>query len=195
MQALKSLTSRCVPVIRNDVDTDQIIPARFLKTTTKKGLGAGLFCDWKQEPSFELNHYTAEGRQILLSGENFGCGSSREHAPWSLIDWGFRVIIAKSFADIFQNNALKNGLLPVALSEEIHRSLVAQVEANSDVQISIDVENKTVLLPNGEQSSFELDDFSRGCLLQGHDQLGYLLSKAESITSYEATAPIGTKPV
>ena len=188
MEPFKTLTSRLVPLVRNDVDTDQIIPARFLKVTDKQGLGDNLFADWRYEsdgtpkPDFALNQPRYAGRTILLAGDNFGCGSSREHAPWALVDYGFRAVIARSFADIFCNNALKNGLLPVALDAGSHALLR---DAGDDAQISIDLASCSVSLPGGATATFEVDPFARKCLLKGTDQLGYLASFADRIAAYE----------
>lgn len=185
------LTSRVVPLPTNDVDTDQIIPARFLKTTDKEGLADKLFHDWRYradgtpDPEFPLNRDASRGARILLAGSNFGCGSSREHAPWALMAWGFRAVIATSFADIFKNNGLKNGLLPVAIDTGAHRTLFDCVERDPSTQVTIDLEAQTVTLPDGGTAHFDVDSFARKCLLEGVDQLGYLLSFEKEIESYE----------
>jgi 3-isopropylmalate/(R)-2-methylmalate dehydratase small subunit len=189
MEPIKTLQSKVVPLVRNDVDTDQIIPARYLKVTDKKGLGDVLFADWRfdsdgsPKPDFELNQDRYKGRSILLAGDNFGCGSSREHAPWALVDYGFRAVVARSFADIFKNNALKNGLLPIALDAASHAVVVS---AGDDADVAIDLESCSVTLPGGATASFEVDPFARKCLLAGTDQLGYLSSFGDKIAAYEA---------
>lgn len=186
MEPFTSFTSRvaCLPV--NDIDTDQIIPARFLKTTTKIGLGKVLFNDWKQDPAFVLNRPELKEARVLVAGDNFGCGSSREHAPWALTDWGFRAIISTSFADIFRNNALKNGLLPVAIDAAAHRELVDACGTGDRVDVTIDLETQVLVLPGGRAVAFPIDPFAKRCLLQGIDQLGYLLAQADAIADYEA---------
>jgi 3-isopropylmalate/(R)-2-methylmalate dehydratase small subunit len=188
MKPFTTLTSAVVSLPVNDIDTDQIIPARFLKTTVKDGLGAQLFCDWRYEADgspkadFALNRAESQGRRILLAGNNFGCGSSREHAPWALADWGLRAIIAPSFADIFRNNALKNGLLPIAVDATAH----AAIAARPDAEVTVDLDRCQLTLPDGRAVTFEVDPFARRCLLQGTDQLGYLLSFADAIAAHEA---------
>ena len=193
-----SLTSRVVVLPVDNVDTDQIIPARFLKVTDKAGLGKVLFCDWRYEDSvptvdaavgaspnseFILNQPHSADAQILIAGDNFGCGSSREHAPWALVAYGFRAVISTSFADIFRNNALKNGLLPVPVDPEVHMALLDMAD---NAELTIDLEAQTLTLPGGRQVPFSIDPFARRCLLQGVDQLGYLLSFEEQIAAYEA---------
>ncbi|MEM6732479.1 MAG: 3-isopropylmalate dehydratase small subunit [Myxococcota bacterium] len=191
MDAFTVLESKVLPLPVNDIDTDQVIPARFLKGTDKVGLGQKLFFDWRYKedgsdnPDFVLNAPDLQDAKVLLTGENFGCGSSREHAPWALTDWGFKAIIATSFADIFKNNALKNGLLPVVVSPEVHAELLAAVRENADVQVKIDLENEELTTPKGSKVGFETEPFARRCLLEGKDQLGYLLSHAEAVERYE----------
>jgi 3-isopropylmalate/(R)-2-methylmalate dehydratase small subunit len=191
MAAFTRVTSRVVALPQNDVDTDQIIPARFLKTTQKTGLGANLFNDWrydaagKPKPDFALNRPGAAGSRILVAGDNFGCGSSREHAPWALADFGFQAVVARSFADIFRQNALKNGLLPVALDGPPHAALLAAVARDPAVQVTVDLEALQVELPDGSKESFTVDPFARRCLLEGLDELGYLLSFADRIAAHE----------
>jgi 3-isopropylmalate/(R)-2-methylmalate dehydratase small subunit len=176
----------------NDVDTDQIIPARFLKVTDKAGLGANLFADWRYHPDgtpnpdFVLNQPQHQGARVLLAGDNFGCGSSREHAPWALTGFGFQAVISTSFADIFRNNALKNGLLPVMVSPATHQMLFDLLEEIPQAEVSIDLATQTVTLPTGEQLTFPIDGFSKACLLQGTDELGYLLSFEDRIAAFEA---------
>jgi 3-isopropylmalate/(R)-2-methylmalate dehydratase small subunit len=192
MAGLKKLTSRVVVLAVNDIDTDQLIPARFLKVTTKVGLGAKLFNDWRYlpdgspNPAFVLNQPAAQGCQVLLAGDNFGCGSSREHAPWALKDWGFLAVVATSFADIFKSNALKNGVLPVVVDAATHARLQAQLAADPAAVVSVDLERTALTLPDGAQATFPIDPFSRKCLLEGVDELGYLQSKAERIAAFEA---------
>ena len=192
MAQFTTLTSRVVPLPVNDVDTDQIIPARFLKVTDKTGLGANLFADWRYhpdgspKPNFVLNKPEAQGAQILLAGDNFGCGSSREHAPWALAGFGFRAVISTSFADIFRNNALKNGLLPVVVDEKTHRDLFDLLEELSGAELTVDLDSQTVTLPTGQTVTFPVDGFSKTCLLNGTDELGYLLSFSDKIAEYEA---------
>jgi 3-isopropylmalate/(R)-2-methylmalate dehydratase small subunit len=186
------VTSHAVLLPSSDVDTDQIIPARFLKVTSKQGLGAHLFEDWRYDatgaarPEFALNRPEAAGARILVAGHNFGCGSSREHAAWALVDWGLRAVIAPSFADIFRANALKNGLLPVELDRAEHRALVAAREADAGLAVTVDLENQTVAWAGRAPVGFPVDKFHRRCLLEGIDELGYLLALEPEIASYEA---------
>ena len=200
MRKYTTLASRIVPLVVDNVDTDQIIPARFLKTTDKAGLGAILFCDWRYEDEvpnleaagrakakadFVLNDPRYEGAQVLLAGDNFGCGSSREHAPWALVGWGFRAIISTSFADIFRGNALKNSLLPVEIDRAIHSELVQLTSAGEGVTLIIDLPSQSIHMPDGRSVEFSIDAFSKRCLIDGVDQLGYLLSFADQIAQYE----------
>ncbi|MCL4870579.1 MAG: 3-isopropylmalate dehydratase small subunit [Anaerolineae bacterium] len=191
MQSFTTLTSTFIPVPFNDVDTDQIIPAEYLKVTSKDGLVEGLFQRWRYrpdgtpDPAFPLNQPEYQGAQILLAGDNFGCGSSREHAPWALQGWGFKAIISTSFADIFRNNALKNGLLPVAVDAETHEQLLEMSTESPQLQLTIDLATQMVTLPGGRTTTFPIDHFSKTCLLEGLDQLGYLLKQAERIAEYE----------
>jgi len=191
MAKFTKLTSHAVPLPVDNVDTDQIIPARFLKVTDKDGLGDDLFCDWRYlkdgspNPDFVLNEPASQGAQILVAGDNFGSGSSREHAPWALVGWGFRAIISTSFADIFKSNALKNGLLPVEVSAEVHKQLMDLVRRDRGAQITIDLPTQTVKAPGDIETTFPIDEFSKHCLLEGIDQLGYLLSFEDEITRYE----------
>jgi len=191
MEPFESLTSRIVAIPVENIDTDQIIPARFLKTTSKAGLGQNLFADWRYDPDstskpdFALNQPAAQGAQVLLVGDNFGCGSSREHAPWALMDFGFRAVVSTSFADIFSNNALKNGLLPVVVDAETHRQLFSLVEEEPDTQITIDLASQALRLPDGRRVTFPIDGFSKTCLLEGIDQLGYLLKHEAGVAAYE----------
>lgn len=191
MASFTTLTSHAVPLPAENVDTDQIIPARFLKVTDKNGLGASLFCDWRyladgsNNPDFVLNDAASQGASILLAGDNFGSGSSREHAPWALTGWGLRAIISTSFADIFKSNSLKNGLLPVVVPADVHQKLFALVNADRAAKITIDLPSQTVTLPDGSTAKFPIDDFAKHCLLNGIDQLGYLLSFDAEITKHE----------
>jgi 3-isopropylmalate/(R)-2-methylmalate dehydratase small subunit len=184
--------SRVVPLPIDNINTDQIIPARYLKITGKDGLGEGLFADWryqpdgKPRPDFILNQTEYQHAQILLAGDNFGCGSSREHAPWSLTGYGFRAVISTSFADIFRNNSLKNGLLPITLEKAGCHRLFDEVGEDPQVEFEIDLEKQTVGLPTGEVFSFTIDHFSKTCLLEGIDELGYLLSFSDQISEYES---------
>jgi 3-isopropylmalate/(R)-2-methylmalate dehydratase small subunit len=191
MQPFTTLTSKIAPLPYNDVDTDQIIPASYLKVTNKEGLAEGLFSRWRYradgtpDPDFPLNQAAHQGAQILLAGDNFGCGSSREHAPWALLGYGFRAVISPSFADIFRNNALKNGLLPAAVDDAVYRSLLEQVKEDPEMQVTIDLEAQTVTLPDGSEAAFPIDEFSKTCMLAGVDQLGYLLQQKPRIAAYE----------
>jgi 3-isopropylmalate/(R)-2-methylmalate dehydratase small subunit len=191
MSVFTTLTSRVVHLPVNDVDTDQIIPARFLKTTDKAGLGASLFADWRYRedgspnPDFVLNRPEGQDRQILLAGDNFGCGSSREHAPWALVGYGFRAVISTAFADIFYNNALKNGLLPVPVRPGDYRKLTDLLAKEPQAEISIDLVQQKVFLPGGSALDFPIDGFARTCLINDVDELGYLLGLEEAILAYE----------
>jgi 3-isopropylmalate/(R)-2-methylmalate dehydratase small subunit len=195
MEPFKKLQSRVVVIETTDIDTDQIIPARFLKTISKAGLGKELFYDWRYNedgtpnPNFVLNKPEAQGVKILLAGDNFGCGSSREHAPWALTDFGFRAIISTSFADIFRNNSTKNGLLPVVVDADTHNQLVSLAQEDPNLELVVDLESQTVQLPDGRAVSFPIDGFSKVCMLEGIDQLGYLLKQADRVAEYEATHP------
>jgi 3-isopropylmalate/(R)-2-methylmalate dehydratase small subunit len=188
---LRPFSSALVPLLADNVDTDQIIPARFLKGTDKAGLGAALFADWRYDPAgtprpeFVLNRPEMAGRTLLLAGDNFGCGSSREHAAWALRDFGFRAVLSTSFADIFRANALKNGLLPVELDGEVHAALAA----DPDAAVTVDLEAETLTLPGGRAVAFAVDPFARRLLLEGTDELGYLLAQADAVAAYEAAHP------
>lgn len=183
-----------IPLPQENVDTDQIIPARFLKTTEKTGLGKVLFCDWRfdesgnPKPDFALNRPEMAGASILLAGHNFGCGSSREHAPWALTDFGFRALISTTFADIFRNNSLKNGLLPIVVEKAVHAKLFQMVKEDPGVEVTVDLESQALLLPGGESVPFPIDPYSKKCLLQGLDDLGYLLSFSAKIAEHEKNA-------
>ena len=187
MKGIKQVRSRTVVMPIDDIDTDQIIPARFLTTTTKTGLGKSLFTDWRYHPDgttrddFVLNSPDAEGAAVLVAGRNFGCGSSREHAPWALLDFGIRAVISTEIADIFCNNALKNGLLPVIVGADDHRWLVE----HPGIEVTVDLETQSVVLPGGRRIGFPIDGFSRYCLLHGLDQLGFLLENEPAIRAFE----------
>lgn len=195
MTPFTQLISRIVPLPIDNVDTDQIIPARFLKTISKEGLDKNLFCDWRynedgsEKPDFILNKPEAKGAQILLAGDNFGCGSSREHAPWALTQFGFRAVLSTSFADIFRGNALKNSLLPVVIPENIQKELFALRETNPDYSVEIDLANQTLKLADGRKVEFPVDPFAKHCLLNGVDELGYLLQHQDQIAAWEALQP------
>lgn len=200
MQPFGNLKSKVIPLPHNDIDTDQIIPARYLKVTDKSGLAEGLFSGWRYrpdgspEPEFPLNQDRYRGAQILLAGDNFGCGSSREHAPWALTGWGIRAVISTSFADIFRSNALKNGLLPVVVDDRTHRQLFSLAAEDPDAQVTIDLRRQELRLPDGEAAGFPIDSFSKTCILEGIDQLGYLLKHEAQILAYEQTHQRGDGP-
>jgi 3-isopropylmalate/(R)-2-methylmalate dehydratase small subunit len=191
-----SFTSKVIALPAENVDTDQIVPARYLKVTDKLGLAEALFRDWRFEedgslksPPFVLDRPEMGGRRILLVGDNFGAGSSREHAPWALTAWGIRAILSTSFADIFRNNSLKNGLLPIVVEAEKHRQLFDMVAADPDAELTVDLEAQLVHLPGDEDLPFDVDPFARMMLLAGTDELGYLLRKGDEIASWEASHP------
>ena len=187
MKPILSLTSRTVVMPSTNIDTDQIIPARFLTTTTREGLGRSLFADWRYDqdgnprPDFVLNLPQSQGCAVLVAGRNFGCGSSREHAPWALVDYGFRAVVSTEIADIFRSNSLKNGLLPVVVDETTHAWLLAHPGA----EVTIDLETRSLSLPDGRVVSFPLENFARYCLMHGVDELGFLQSKLPDIERYE----------
>ena len=188
--------SKVVPLPAENVDTDQIVPARYLKVTDKLGLAEALFRDWRFEedgslkaPRFVLDRPEMAGRQILLVGDNFGAGSSREHAPWALAAWGIRAILSTSFADIFRSNALKNGVLPIVVEAEKHRQLFDMVGADPDAELTVDLESQLVHLPGDEDLPFDVDPFARMMLLAGTDEMGYLLRKSDEIDAWESAHP------
>src|SRR5260370_11640264 len=193
MKPFTPFQSRIVPFPINNIDTDQIIPARFLKTTSKEGLDKQLFNDWRYDPQgnpkpdFILNTPQGQGAATLLAGDNFGCGSSREHAPWALTQFGFRAVIRPSFADIFRGNALKNSLVPIVVPEEIHAELFALVGRDPNTEIAIDLASQTLTLPDGRKVEFPVDVFSKTCMLEGVDELGYMLKQNTAIDAYEAS--------
>src|SRR5258708_1113458 len=195
MEPFKAFNSTFVALPTENIDTDQIIPARFLKTTSKQGLGDNLFADWRfdangqPKPDFALNKPEAKGAQILLAGYNFGCGSSREHAPWALQGFGFKAVISTYFADIFRGNALKIGLLPIQVDAETHRQLMSLAQEDPTTRLSVDLDKQTITLPDGRAVKFPIDGFARHCLLHGVDQLGYLGDLATAIDAYELAHP------
>jgi len=185
---ITTIESKTVALPIDNIDTDQIIPARFLKTTSMEGLGDNLFLDWRYlsdgspNPDFPLNKPSAKGATILITGDNFGCGSSREHAPWALVQYGFKAIISTSFADIFKGNALKNGLLPIIIPADIHAELIKW----SGITLKIDLASQTVTLAGGRTVEFPIDPFAKHCLLEGVDELGYMIKQEPAIAAYEA---------
>ena len=190
MQPIRIIESRTVVMPSTNIDTDQIIPARFLTTTTKHGLGKQAFADWRYDAAgnaradFILNKPEAAGCQVLVAGRNFGCGSSREHAPWALLDYGFRAVVSTEIADIFRNNSLKNGLLPIVVDETTHRWLVG----NPGAKVRIDLQAATLTLPDGSAVTFPVEGFARYCLLNGTDELGFLLKQVDAIARYEQSS-------
>jgi 3-isopropylmalate/(R)-2-methylmalate dehydratase small subunit len=191
MKPISAIRSRTVVMPSTNIDTDQIIPGRFLTTTTREGLGKQLFADWrydaagKPDPAFVLNKPESAGCSILVAGRNIGCGSSREHAPWALLDYGFRAVVSSGIADIFRNNSLKNGLLPVVVDEATHAWLLA----NPGVEVEIDLATATLRRPGADPVPFPIDPFARHCLMHGVDELGFLLSQDAAIKAYEARRP------
>ncbi len=195
-EPFRQFSSRVVPLGAENVDTDQVVPARYLKVTDKAGLADALFRDWRfnedgtlREPRFVLDQPGMAGRAILLVGDNFGAGSSREHAPWALAAWGIRTIISTSFADIFRNNALKNGVLPVAVDAATHARLFELVAADPDAQLTVDLSEEGILLPDGTTIDFTIDPFAKRMLLAGTDEIGYVVAKLPAIRAWEATHP------
>lgn len=195
MEPITAFRGTLVPLPRNDIDTDQIIPARFLKTTNKAGLGQQAFYDWRYDENgqpradFPLNQPQYASASILVAGNNFGCGSSREHAPWALLGAGLKAVISTDFADIFRNNALKNGLLPVVVDEETQQQLLSLADEDANTEIAIDLGAQTLTLPDGRALPFPIDGFSRHCLMNGVDQLGFLLALDEEIARFENQHP------
>lgn len=193
MAQFTTLTSRFVPLPINDIDTDQIIPAQYLKVTDKNGLAGALFSNWRYlpdgspNPDFVLNKPEFAGAQILLAGDNFGCGSSREHAPWALTGYGFRAVISTSFADIFRNNALKNGLLPIIVDKTTHKLLFDLAEETPRAELTVDLASQTLSYPGGS-TTFPIDSFNKTCLLNGVDELGYILGFEKEIAAFESKA-------
>ena len=190
MDAVARIESKALPLDRADVDTDQIIPAKYLKLVERTGFGRFLFDSWRKDESFVLNDPRYEGAEVLIAGPNFGCGSSREHAPWALQDYGFRAIIAPSFADIFRNNCAKIGLLLVPLPKDEVEILMARAEGNPDSRVIVDLEKQSVSLAGEEWSlSFDIDPFVKHCLLNGLDDIGLTLQHEDDITAFEARRP------
>jgi 3-isopropylmalate/(R)-2-methylmalate dehydratase small subunit len=195
-EPFRQFTSKVVPLPAENVDTDQVVPARYLKITDKADLANALFRDWRfeddgslKDPPFVLDRPEMAGRQILLVGDNFGTGSSREHAPWALTAWGIRAVFSTSFADIFRNNALKNGVLPIVVDPATHAALFALVEANPDAQLTVDLAEQGVLLPDGSTLDFDVDPFAKRMLLAGTDEIGYVVAKLPEIEAWEAARP------
>lgn len=190
MRPMNRLVGRFVVIEGEDIDTDQIIPARFLTATSREGLGEGLFADWRHDaagepyPDFVLNRPEAAGAEVLVAGRNFGCGSSREHAAWALAENGFRVVVSTEIADIFRSNALKNGLLPVVVPDDVHARLVAMGTGS----VEVDVERQILRLDDGNEAAFPLDPFAKHCLINGVDELGFLLQQVDDIVAFEETA-------
>lgn len=193
MQTFKNITSTVIPLSIENIDTDQIIPARFLKATTREGFGKNLFRDWRYEndkenepkPDFVLNNSLYRG-EILVAGKNFGCGSSREHAAWALVDYGFRVVVSSFFADIFKNNALNNFLLPITVSDHFLEELFGTVEKDSRMQLQVDLPKQTIKnLATGSEEQFEINPYKKECLLNGYDDIDYLLSVKDKIAAFE----------
>ncbi len=194
MKPINTITSTCVPMPAENVDTDQIIPARFLKATTRDGFGNNLFRDWRfdaegnQKPEFILNQAGVKG-EILVAGKNFGCGSSREHAAWALYDYGFRIVVSSFFADIFKNNVLNNGLLPVQLPEDFIQELFSALEQDPSLQVTVDLANQQLVILGTEQTiGFEINAYKKSCLLQGFDDIDYLIDQKDQIIAYEQTS-------
>lgn len=195
-EGFRSFTSRVVALPAENVDTDQIVPARYLKVTDKEGLADALFRDWrfnedgsKKDPPFILDRQGIEGRSILLAGDNFGTGSSREHAPWALRSWGVRAILSTSFADIFRSNALKNGVLPIVVDPAIHERLFEMIAADDEAELRVDLAEQGILLPDGTTLDFEVDQFSKMMLMAGTDEIGYVLAKDAEIAAWEDAHP------
>ena len=201
MEPFATLSAKAALLLVDDIDTDQIIPARFLTTTARAGLGAHLFADWRFDGKgaprrdFVLNDPEAAGARVLVAGRNFGCGSSREHAPWALLDYGFRVVVAPSFGDIFRANALKNGVLPIAISETDHCELIAELRRDPRAMLSVDLESQTLQSPGGLRYTFAIDPFAKRCLLDGVDELGFLLAAHAEIAVYELTNPAHVRTI
>ena len=190
MEAVKVVTGTAVPLDRSDVDTDQIIPSDWLKRVERTGFGAGLFSEWRDDPEFVLNAPQFGGAEILVAGENFGTGSSREHAVWAIMDYGFKAVISPRFADIFRNNCTKNGLVPVQVPADFAEELLRAVEKDPTLEIQVDVETRTVSVASiGLSTGFPLDDATRDRFLRGLDDIGITLEHADAITAYEATRP------
>ena len=197
MEAIRTISSTYVVLPIDNIDTDIIIPARFLKVTTKSGLGRHLFANWRYaedgspRPDFVLNRPEAAAARVLVAGDNFGCGSSREHAPWALYDFGFRAVVSTSFASIFRNNCLNNGLLPIAIEPAYHKKMVAAAGGGAPPTVTIDLEDRTITLADGTCATFPIEAFPRYCLLNGLDELTFLLGQEKAIAEYERRAATG----
>ena len=189
MRAFRAVTAPAAVLDRAEVDTDQIVPKQFLKRIERSGFGEFLFYDWAKDPTFELNRPEAKGAKILLTGRNFGCGSSREHAPWALLEYGFRAIVAPSFADIFANNCTKNGVLPVALSDETVAEIMRRAEGEEGYELTVDLVDRLVRDASGLRAPFHVDEFRRYCLLEGLDDIGLTLRHESCISEYESRRP------
>ncbi len=196
MEKVTTFTSRLAPLPIDNIDTDQIIPARFLKTTSKIGLGDQLFCDWRYnadgtpKPDFILNKPEGKAAQVLLAGDNFGCGSSREHAPWALTQYGFKAVISTSFADIFTGNSAKNSLLTIVVPPDAHKALFAAIAGNPAATVTVDLAQQKLTLPDGATVTFPVDEFARQCMLNGVDELGFILQQEDEIKAYESQRPL-----
>jgi 3-isopropylmalate/(R)-2-methylmalate dehydratase small subunit len=195
-EGFRSFTSRIVPMAAENVDTDQVVPARYLKVTDKEGLADALFRDWRfnedgtrKDPPFILDRPGMTGRRILLAGDNFGTGSSREHAPWALRAWGIQTVISTSFADIFKTNALKNGVLPIVVDASTHRNLFEMLDTDPDAELRVDLAEQGILLPDGSTIDFEIDPFSKAMIMAGTDEIGWVLARGAEITAWEAAHP------
>jgi 3-isopropylmalate/(R)-2-methylmalate dehydratase small subunit len=195
VEPIQTFTARITALPIENIDTDQIIPARYLKTTNKAGLGDALFSDWRYDSDgspkadFVLNRADVQGAEVLVAGNNFGCGSSREHAPWALMGYGFKAVISTYFADIFRNNSLKNGLLPVQVDQETYYQLVSLFDEDPTTSVTIDLATQTLTLPGGQQVEFPIEPFAKHCLLNGVDQMGFLIAEEPAIEAYEAANP------
>ena len=191
MKPFQKIVSRMIPIVRNNIDTDQIIPAQYLKVTDKEGLAVGCFASWRYtpdgapNPKFPINQPEYSGSQVILAGDNFGCGSSREHAAWALSGLGIKAVISTSFADIFRNNAMKNGILPVVVDQITHTLLADSAQTNPESEVEIDLESQVLRLPDGRTCEFPIDAFNKQCLLEGIDTLEYLLKHQDHIRAYE----------
>jgi 3-isopropylmalate/(R)-2-methylmalate dehydratase small subunit len=200
MEPMNSISGRIVALPINDIDTDQIIPARYLKVTDKQGLGQACFSDWRYnadgspKADFPLNQPQYQGAEVLIAGDNFGCGSSREHAPWALLGAGLKAVVSTYFADIFKNNSLKNGLLPIVVDEETQQQLISLAQEDPTTSVSIDLATQTLTLPDGREVTFPIDPFAKYCLLNGVDQLGFLLQLEPDVVAFEQEhgAPVST---
>jgi len=201
MEPIKTFTSQIVALPINDIDTDQIIPANYLKVTDKSGLGEGLFYSWRYnadgspKEDFVLNRPEARGAQVLIAGNNFGCGSSREHAPWALQGYGFKAVISTYFADIFKGNSLKNGLLPIQVDNDTYYQLVSMCEEDPTTTVTVDLANQRLILPGGQSVGFPIEPFAKHCLLNGVDQMGFLIGEDDVIAAYESGHPARVQTV